>query len=323
MESSRIKINEATLVELQRLKGVGPKRAEYILLFLRDVGPITNVFDLATAANISVKIANGISDQIDWNSHGSNQQISFWPLIITSVACLWLLGLAYSSLLAKPGNITEFFFSISICLMLTGSLSAAADIVLASAKKIVNETTRLFWFGITLFSAGLTALTGLTTIGLLTNLGPELSVSLNRSMLFVIMALIVFWVMYGPAIILRWMVGGSSLLLNRYTQIYEWSHPALAVIASAILLLGQSFGSLEEIFAIWTITILAVKGIELTKGRSAFTYTLSNRDRERYGFLIRHQLTIKPNVDSRLIAILYFASTAILTLLLLRSFIQP
>ncbi|MEC8819698.1 MAG: helix-hairpin-helix domain-containing protein, partial [Pseudomonadota bacterium] len=130
MTSSLIRINEATKAELKRLKGIGPKRAAYIHTFRQEVGPISNIFDLATAANINIRTANHISDQIDWYSEKRINQISFWPLITTSIASLWLLGFAYGQLLSIPKDLAELCFNTGIGLILSGALLAAADIAL-------------------------------------------------------------------------------------------------------------------------------------------------------------------------------------------------
>ncbi|MBQ62176.1 MAG: hypothetical protein CMQ19_08880 [Gammaproteobacteria bacterium] len=56
-----IPINQATIDELQTLKGIGPKRAERILRYRLEVSKIANVYDLATSAGISLKQANTLS----------------------------------------------------------------------------------------------------------------------------------------------------------------------------------------------------------------------------------------------------------------------
>ena len=322
MESSRIRINEATVIELKGLTGIGPKRAAYIQIFRNEVGPITNVFDLATAANISIKRAKGLSDQIDWYAHQTRGGVSFWPLIISSIACFCLFSLAYRELLTTPKNIPGLFFLIGNALIMIGALLAASDLVLASTKNKVSETTYLFWFGLILFFSGLLTLATLSAIGLITNLQPNLSFGLKRAMLFVFMGLIVFWVMYGPAIILRWIVGGSSELLFRFKRSYEWSYLPISICAAMILVHSQLIGSLEEIFAVWTVVVLTINGLELRKGESAFAYNLSPRDLERYDFLFRHQITNEANVDGRLGGIICLASATILAGLLIKSLIQ-
>ena len=322
MASSLIRINEATVAELQRLKGIGPKRASYIHTFRQEVGPLTNTFDLAAAASISIRTANRISDQIDWYPEGRVNQVSFWPLIITSIASLWLLGLAYGQLLSRPKDLAELCFSTGIGLILSGALLAAADIALTSARQEVSETTHLFSIGITFCATGLLAMTGLTAIGLVANLPPDLATSLKQSMLFIFMALIIFWVMYGPAIALRWLVGRATPLLHRCKLAYEWSPLPLAIITAAILVLDQGVGRLEEVFAIWAIVVLTTNGLEMTRGKSAFTGALSNRDLARYQFLLSHQLASKPTANSRLIGVIYLANAATLVGLLLKSLIQ-
>ena len=54
MASSLIRISEATTLELQALKGIGPKRASYIAAYRSDVAAIRNNFDLATVTGLSL-----------------------------------------------------------------------------------------------------------------------------------------------------------------------------------------------------------------------------------------------------------------------------
>ena len=89
-----------------------------------------------------------------------------------------------------------------------------------------------------------------------------------------------------------------------------------------ILVHSQLIGSLEEIFAVWTVVVLTINGLELRKGESAFAYNLSPRDLERYDFLFRHQITNEANVDGRLGGIICLASATILAGLLIKSLIQ-
>lgn len=60
-----INLRVATLNDLDRLPGIGPKKAEQIIL-LRDEGKITSVADLRKVKGIGDKLYNEIKDQLIW-----------------------------------------------------------------------------------------------------------------------------------------------------------------------------------------------------------------------------------------------------------------
>ena len=67
MASSLIPINQATIDELQTLKGIGPKRAGRIVRYRLEVSRIDDVYHLANAAGIGVKQANSLSAYVEWH----------------------------------------------------------------------------------------------------------------------------------------------------------------------------------------------------------------------------------------------------------------
>ena len=316
MASSPIRINEATIDELQTLHGIGPQRAASIASFRQKVGPIRTIVDLAAAAAINVRTANDIAAQIDWYPGTENNRRSFWPLAITTLASLWLLSLGYRQHLTATDSAMETFFSVAVCLILSGGLLSTLDIAVTSSKRRASETTRLFPFGVAFFISGLIMLSGLTIVALVSELPDELNQSLMICMRFIIMVISIIWMIYAPAIVLRLFVGRSPVLMHRGRSVYEWSHLPFACMAAAFLLVDQPHW-LEEIFSIWATVILTMNGYDLLQGRSAFATALSSLDVDRYHFLLRHHLGGDSSPESQSLGRLCLATALALVVLLL------
>ena len=104
MASSLISINEATIGELQKLEGIGPKRSAYIVDFRNRVDLIRNTFDLATATGLSIKSAERLSSKIDWKTDAMHP-FGLWPAGLVTLASLWFVVRGFQQLA------TEQFFA--------------------------------------------------------------------------------------------------------------------------------------------------------------------------------------------------------------------
>jgi competence ComEA-like helix-hairpin-helix protein len=296
--SSLIRINEATADELQLLKGIGPKRAERITTFREKVGPVRNAFDLATATGTSVKIAEKISNQIDWHHDGTTSRVNIWPLVITSLTSLWLLAFGFVHLTSSISTTADGLYRLGFSLVLLGSLVATADIALASLKRESSETTRLFLPATTLFLTGFFLLCGLVGLGSLTGLSGTLEDNLRHTFTFVSMTMLMIWLIYGPALCLRAMIGHSPTRVQKARNFYDFSLPVIAATCVYLLLFANGSTWLEEIFSIWSLVIITSNGNELIKGHPAFVTMLTNLDRGRYQFFLRHEVAVLPDLRS-------------------------
>lgn len=62
-------INTATAEELQTLKGIGPKRAEAIIRYREENGPIRSTKDLLSVPGVGVSIINANGEELTFVSN--------------------------------------------------------------------------------------------------------------------------------------------------------------------------------------------------------------------------------------------------------------
>ena len=289
MASSPIRINEATVDELQSLKGIGPKRAANIHSYRYEIGPVRNVFDLATAAAISVKEANKLSARIDWHSDTVKPPVNKWPLLLTCLASAWILTISFGHLISFPSNLWDLGYIAGVSSVLTGALIATADIAWTSVRNESSETTLLFRIGSGLCLLGLFGLGCLAMAGSV-QIGDETATPLSSTLTYISMVAAILWLLYGPAILLRIFVSRTTTNMENATLIYDLTFVLLLFFGVAMLSLLNSETLIEEIFCVWLIVTTTNNGLELVKGRTAFVSALSNLDKGRYQFYLRHQM---------------------------------
>lgn len=88
MAYSLIPINEATAVELQTLRWFGPKRAERILDYRREVSDILAPADLSAASGLGVNQLRDILDSIDWSTSQTGETYNVSAVVITIIATI-------------------------------------------------------------------------------------------------------------------------------------------------------------------------------------------------------------------------------------------
>jgi len=323
MASSLIRINEATETELQQLRGIGPKRAAYIQAYVSEVGPIRNAFDLATATGISVKAAEQLTAQIDWGNLDHRNAIAFWPLLLTATGTAWLLSFALAGLTLDSSSLAALGFTLAMFCVLLGGLLLSADLAIASLLKLPSETTRLFTIAALMFCTGLGLLFALGLMSQFIKLPAYLAATLDGVVLFVLLALAMTWLLYGPSLMLRALIASASDLA-RASLIYDLSAIPI-VVGSGLTLAFYNHGSwIEEIFATWILAVVLSNALELREGRTAFSAVLSDLDRSRYRFVLRHEgATDSADATRRTISVALIAAALINFAVLILGFIQP
>ncbi len=63
-DNAKININTATVEELTELKGIGEKKAHYIIEYRKGVGPFAEIEDLKNVKGVGDKIFNKIKELI-------------------------------------------------------------------------------------------------------------------------------------------------------------------------------------------------------------------------------------------------------------------
>jgi len=281
------------------MKGIGPRRAAYIEAYRQEVGPIRNTLDLATATGLSLKTAEKLSSQIDWQYQDTVARIHLPPLIITCLATAWLLLASFREITAPVTSMMDLIFRLSLGAVLLGALIATLDVALASARRETSETTGLFKPGGSLLIAGFVVLSGLLLAGPVTEVPDDLKESLHRSFHFVVACLLMAWLIYGPALSLRVVVARFPKRIGSAQQLYDLSLVPFSAGCIAILAFANGPTLLEEIFSTWSLAVLISNALELRKGKSAFPGMLSKLDRARCQFYLRHQVSISSEGKSR------------------------
>lgn len=287
MASSLIRINEAGADELCRLRYIGPKRAQRILRFREQVGPLSNTEDLATAAGIGLATARTLSDAIDWRN---GSPVSPWRAVLPAVAvgaCMMFITYGmYSMGLDQSGPAATLYNTAAIlillcCLALIGNL-------LVRGNEFLLENFRL-----------LASATGFAGITLMASLGVALQNTRGTdafaehvlsSWRFFLFAGIIAVTVLGPAATLGTNIRNFALV----ARVYDRGQLVLAALIILMLRFGNSQQLLEELFGVWAGVIFTMNGWQMMQGASAFMAALSPNQRARLDFLVREESGLAP-----------------------------
>lgn len=287
--SSPIRINEATIDELQALKGIGPKRAAYVVSYRDEVAPISNTFDLAVATGLSLKASLLISYSIDWSMNGTLEKRQLIPVAITSIISIWLVLQGFNQLTDQPWSPPGSYFNLALAFVLMGGLAATGDIAISAIRRRPSETSWVFYIAILLLASGLIILINLVLVP--ENYPDDFTTTLNATSNFILFTFIALVLIYGPAGLLRLTVSDER---NRYLAagINLYDYGQLIVVAISLLVLHRYNTKLmlEEIFSLWCTTLILVNGVELTRGNSAFVSMLSELDQGRMRFIAQRSV---------------------------------
>lgn len=295
-ESSPIRVNEATWTDLQSLPGIGPRRAERLITFREEISPLRNTFDLATATGLSLKQAEKLVARVDWHRSRGLQTVGIIPFGLVMLASLWMitsglinnLGFPATAVAAsiEPGSRA---LSAGILLLLGGLLLVTGNLALTGMRQ--RPTTGALVPGLGIFSA----LVGAGLIGLsnwLAVIGepdPETMNELRSVNSFLLAVLILTLLVYGPAIIMRFLVADyRRAWLGRAQLAYDASLPGFSIFP-LIVMQWENVASISAIFGIWTSALLCIAATDLLALRSPFVESLSDRDQGRLRFLRRDE----------------------------------
>ena len=320
MASSLIRINEATIIELQALRGIGPRRAEYIFDYRNAVTPICNTFDLATATGLGLKASQAIADQIDWTDKRDINNSTLIPFLITSTISIWLIFTGFDQITREPWAPPGSYLNFALALILMGGLASTGDIAISLIRKLPSETSWVFLIAVVSISTGIAILAALVFSVPFKSYPIQFVETLGSTVNFLIFALIIVYLIYGPAVFLRVAVAenrapGISAGINTY----DYSQVVIVAISAWVLLNRNYPLPLEEIFSIWCIAIVLINGLDLIRDNSAFVNVLSGLDQGRLRFINR-RIGLLDHLSSRQPSG-YLAITSSLLLLALTIFV--
>lgn len=284
MASSLISINEATIGELQKLEGIGPKRSAYIVDFRNRVDLIRNTFDLATATGLSIKSAERLSSKIDWKTDAMHP-FGLWPAGLVTLASLWLIVSGFQQLAAEQFFPPYSYYNLSLCLILLGGLAAIADIAVTMIRGHTHNSIRISMLTACLFIAGFITLMLLSISAFLVTYPTDFRNTLEVTTQFISYCGLMFWLIYGPALCLRLFIEDGRLdKLDSSKFLYDITLTLAPLLPLYHLQDHNNLNWTTEMFAFWCAFVVTLGGLDLVKGRSAFVGILSEIDRSRFRF---------------------------------------
>ncbi len=283
MASSLIRINEATVAELQQLRGIGPKRANYIERYRNEVTPICNTYDLAAATGLSHRAAIKLAEELSFDHTGTPEQA--WAAIVIAATSLLLIVLGFSELASSPFDGAGGLYNLALALVLLAGFAAAGDIAVAQVRKSESETTIVFWIALATGGIGITMLCALLIADNFLTFDQVLSDALTTTGAYLLFCVAILWQIYGPTMLMRFLIAERmNPRLDIARQLYELSQVMLPILAVCALILVDSTTWTEEFFGVWCFASALYATSELHKGRSPFLSVLPETDQGRLRF---------------------------------------
>ncbi|MBQ76287.1 MAG: hypothetical protein CMQ20_14870 [Gammaproteobacteria bacterium] len=295
MSSSLIPVNQATIDELQVLKGIGPKRAERILRYRLEVSKIANVYDLATAAGISLKQANTLSTLVAWHG-GQFKATSLLAPAVTFIGSYLLVIYSVSEISFRLNSPTSMLYNASLLLIMIGCISVTFEQLFSFASQ-QRLTSR---FLITLSAAssllGIASLISLVSLNLILDLSPAFSEKTTATTNFIIFVFLIVFLLYAPGMHLKRISlydPSATKNLDMAALFFDVGQLTFAVLILLILVAFNSNLWVEELFAIWASVMFMSNGAEMLQGRSAYISLLSDREKAALRFILKEDRAIK------------------------------
>jgi len=286
---SLIPINEATAVELQALRWIGPKRADRILAYRCEVSDILSPADLSAASGLGANQLRDILDSIDWSTskEGETYNLSVVVVtILTSIATIifshYRIGLELTS---APQNV----YNIALMLILLGATCGLLDVLIGISTSFARIKKPLTLLGTTFILIGSLMLVSLLFISRVEELSSHLTIHVQTTLIFLVMVFLILSLSSGPSISLTHLIKKASdaSRLDFAAMIYDYGHLVLAALVLFILSFANSDLAYEEIFSIWASVMLISNGFEMIRGNSPFVANLSSKEKATLRFLLR------------------------------------
>ena len=171
---------------------------------------------------------------------------------------------------------------------------------------------------IALTGAGLSTLVLLWGSGLFVTYDPQFASTLRMTLLFVGFAVLMLWLLYGPALGIRWLAGGSGRIEMVHIEfLYHASLMLAPLLCIAALMTTGALPTLVLIFSTWCLVITTLAAMELIKEESAFATMLTEGDRARFKFALQGQPEGRLPLNRRQMGLGITVTAAILVIALL------
>ena len=290
MAYSLIPINEATVGELQALRWIGPKRAERILAYRREVSDILTPADLSAASGLGANQLRDVLDSIDWSTSKISETYNLSVIIVTILTSIATIVFSHSQIELELTTAPQNVYNIALMLILLGATCGLIDVVIGLSSVFSRIRKPFTLLGTTFILTGSLMLVTLLFIAGVDESSNHLTVNLQTTLIFLVMVFLILSLSNGPSISLTHLIEKASdtSRLDFAAMIYDYGHLVLAALVLFILSFVNSDLAYEEIFSIWASVMLISNGFEMIRGNSPFVANLSSKEKATLRFLL-HQ----------------------------------
>ena len=296
---NKVPINQASVDELQTLKGIGPKRAERIARYRSEVSYLRDFYDLSLASGLGLKQAHQLSQNVNWSETSGR---SMWLPYAVFVGTLLLIVQGLSQITFAFESFRPALFSTALLFIMLACLMLTAEqfFSIFNTRRIAPRI--LTWLSFLSAGLGVSLLLIYLLASLLRGQSP-VEPSMTATANFLVSLAFIVCLLFGPGILLkRTRLFGDDILANLEQGAFIFDLGQLIVAILIVMMLSTMNSNLwvEEFFAIWASVVLASNGLELVRGRSAFLAQLNSQERAALRFVLLEesgQATLKFQTD--------------------------
>jgi len=269
------------------LHGIGPRRAERIVRYRKEVSNIGSIYDLATATGMSLQQAGTLSQLVEWE----NPKTRFTSLLMpafTYAGCSLLVFYGFSEIQIDLTSPARLLYNLSLMMIMLGCISLIFEQLVLHLSKTSLVVRPLAIISITAFLIGIVSLISLLGITVILDRSPDLTTKMTATTNFLIFVFLITYLINAPSIHLKrnnLYSKASSKNINNAAILFDYGLLLLAFLVYVMLTRFNSGMGIEEIFAIWASVLLASSGADMTRGRSAYVVLLSGHEKEKLQFI--------------------------------------
>lgn len=282
MASSLIKINEATVLELQALNLIGPAQADRIQRYRQQVSALGGPRELAAAAGIGLTQAHRLAREIDWSNDVRVDPVNLLFSMFAAAACILLFVNGVSEVDFDQARPAVTMYNTSLLLILLGGLAVVAGLVARMFTPIDPGSGR---FSAVALITGLILLGSLVIAMLLAGHDDAFHRQVVSTWKFAVFVGVIILLLYGPG----WHVKSTLRHFNLGALLFDHGQVALALTCLLLIIRFDSPRVTEEFFCLWAGITLLVNAREMIRGRSSYANTLSETELATVRFLVREE----------------------------------
>lgn len=291
-----ILINLATREELQKIKGIGPKRAEQIIKYREEISDISTSTELIKASGLTSAQVEGISKTVDWSSTKKMAGYDAGTVIVTLLSSIVTIITGISQGKLSEANSTQILYNFGILLVIFSSVSNLIELL---SKRVIP-----LWgiLAMLLLASGLFIFSILLIVPSTYLVPADNAASIPGLLTLLIFLNLIFYLNNGPSIYLRYQVwrGVNNQKLMIAERIYQYAYIFLPLILVYIVVFLDSLFWFEELFALWLGSTLILSSPAMLSGVSHFRFNLSESEKKLYLFFLSRDSSSEIRSEGRL-----------------------